>query len=153
MKKLLILIPLFVSGCTASRVYTSGSSNYAPVNEKRGGTVKYIIRPRKSLPNDVQRMFGEVHYHQRIRLQSFRNFSGTHFKCLGKPKHCLAIHRLSMRRKLKRGGLMDLTREMQIEAAKAMTLERIMRELIKALIETGTDPKEAIRLVVKGGKL
>jgi hypothetical protein len=48
---------------------------------------------------------------------------------------------------------MDLTREMQIEAAKAMTLERIMRELIKALIETGTDPKEAIRLVVKGGKL
>ena len=41
MKKLIFLIPLLISGCTASRVYTSGSSNYAPVNEKGGGTVKY----------------------------------------------------------------------------------------------------------------
>jgi hypothetical protein len=43
-------------------------------------------------------------------------------------------------------------RTVQEEIDHVMTLERITRQLIQDLIEIGTDPKEAIKIVI-GGKL
>jgi hypothetical protein len=81
MKKLLILIPLFVSGCTASRVYTSGSSNYAPVNEKRGGTVKYQAGYNMTQRSDRERayrmMFNECSGKYIITNEYDSSHSGT----------------------------------------------------------------------------
>lgn len=64
MKKLTIILALFLTGCTASMVSVRNDSNksqYAPLNEKKGGTVKYQAGWNMTQNSDRERCYKKMY--------------------------------------------------------------------------------------------